>query len=218
MAAATSPVDICNLALDDLKQAPINSITTPVTNTEKVCARNYDNVRRECLFAHPWKFAITRIQLTPNTGTTPLFGYAYAYDLPTDYIRLVTVGDDYIGDLRTTFEVESNQLLAVAGDVTFDGTTKDVRYMRDVVDVTKFSPGFVTYLRLKLAIRMSNKFSVSPQVKTDLKDDFKDAATEARAVNGQESKIKRIQVSRTLMKRRALSSGVYATPYTVFDS
>lgn len=218
MAAPTSPVDICNLALDDLKQLPIKSIITPQSNTEQVCARNYDVTRRECLFSHPWKFAITRIQLTANPSTTPLFGYAYAYDLPIDYIRLVTVGDDYIGDLRTAFEIESNQLLAVAGDVVFDGTTKNVRYMRDVEDVTKFSPGFITYFRLKLAIRMSNKFNVSTQIKAGLKEDFSDAQTEARAVNGQESKIKRIQSSRTLMKRRGLPGGLYASAYTKFDS
>jgi len=218
MAAPASPEDICNLALDDLKQAPVNSITTPKTTTEYVCQRHYDAVRRECLFAHPWKFAITRILLTPNTSTKPPFGYAYAYDLPTDYIRLVTVGDDYIGDLRTEYEIESNQLLAVAGDLTFDGTTKYVRYMRDVVDVTKFSPGFVTYLRLKLAIRMSNKFSITQAIKQTLKDDFKDAETEARAVNGQERKPKRIQFSRTLTKRRGLPGGLYASKYTIFDS
>ncbi len=218
MAAPSSPEDICNLALDDLKQLPIKSITTPVSNTEQVCARNYDAARRECLFAHPWKFAITRVQLTPNLTTTPLFGYAYAYDLPTDYLRMITVGDDYLGDLRQQFEIESNQLLAVSGDVTFDGTTKDIRYMRDAVDVTKFSPGFVTYLRLKLAIRMSNKFNVSQQIKTELKADFQEAATEARAVNGQESRIKRIQFSRTLTKRRGLPGGIYASKYTIFES
>lgn len=218
MAVASSPEDICNLALDDLKQLPIKSITTPVSNTELICARNYDTIRRECLFDHPWKFAIKRIQLTPNPATTPLFGYAYAYDLPSDYIRLITVGNDYIGDLRTQYEIESNQLIAISGDVTFDGTTKDVRYMMDAVDVTKFSPGFVIYLRLKLAIRMSNKFNVSTQIKTGLKEDFAEVATTARAVNGQESRIKRIQFSRTLTKRRGLPGGLYASKYTVFES
>lgn len=218
MAAPSSPEDICNLALDDLKQLPIKSITTPNSNTEQVCARNYDAARRECLFAHPWKFAITRIQLTPNPVTPPLFGYLYAYDLPNDYIRLITVGDDYLGDLRQQYEIENNQILAISGDVVFDGTTKDVRYMRDITDVTKFSPGFVTYFRLKLAIRMSNKFNVSNQIKDSLRADFQEAATEARAVNGQESKVKRIQFSRTLSKRRGLPGGLYASKYTTFNS
>lgn len=218
MAAPSTPEDICNLALDDLKQLPIKSITTPNSSTEQLCARNYDATRRECLFAHPWKFAIKRDQWTPNLSTPPLFGYLYAYDLPNDYIRLITVGDDYLCDLRQQYEIENNQLLAVSGDVVFDGTTKDIRYMRDVIDVTKFSPGFITYFRLKLGIRMSNKFNVSPQIKAGLKDDFKDAETEARAVNGQESRIKRIQFSRTLSKRRGLPGGLYASKYTVFSS
>lgn len=218
MATPSTPEDICNLALDDLKQLPIKSITTPNSNTEQVCARNYDVTRRECLFAHPWKFAITRTQLTPNPNTAPLFAYLYAYDLPNDYIRMITVGDDYIGDLKQQYEIENNQLLAISGDVVFDGTTKNVRYMQDVVDVTKFSPGFITYFRLKLAIRMSNKFNVSTQIKAGLKEDFADAATEARSVNGQESRIKRIQQSRTIMKRRGLPGGIYASPYTKFDN
>lgn len=218
MAAPSTPEDICNLALDELKQLPIKSITTPVSTTEQICARNYDAIRRECLFAHPWKFAIKRDQWTPDPTTKPLFGYLYAYNLPNDYVRLVTVGDDYLGDLRQQFEIENNQLLAVAGDVVFDGTTKDVRYIKDVVDVTKFSPGFITYFRLKLALRMSNKFNVSQQIKSSIKDDFKDAEIEARAVNGQESKIKRIQFSRTLAKRRGIPGGIYASAYTKFSS
>lgn len=217
MPAAASATDVCNLALDDLKQLPIKSVDTPVSATEQICARNYDTIRRECLFAHPWKFAITRIQLAANTVAPP-FGYLYAYDLPSDYIRMITVGDDYLGNLDQHFEIENNQLLASRGDDTFDGSTKDVRYMRDVVDVTKFSPGFVTYFRLKLAIRLSNKFNVPASLKAGIKEDFREAETEARAVNGQESKIKRIQYSRVLNKRRGIQSDVFASKFTIFDS
>jgi len=218
MSAPTSEVDICNLILDELKQGPINSIETPVTKTEYILARNYDQLRRESLYAHPWKFAITRIELTPNPSTEPLFGYTYAYDLPTDYLRLITVGDDYIGDLRTEYEIENGQLLAVAGDVTFDGSTKLVRYMKDVTEVTKFSPGFIRYLVLRGAITLSNKFSVSPALKTDLKEDFERISTEAKAINGQERRPKKIQFSPLLSKRRGFPGGVFATKYTDFGS
>lgn len=229
MAAAQSPVDICNLALDDLKQRPIISITTPVSDTEFVCARNYDNTRREALFAHPWKFAITRIQLTPDVENSPLFGYQYAYNLPNDYIRMISVGNDYFGStLRKEREVESNQILIDAQDpwavvnncVTppnCNGQTLDLRYMRDVTDVTQMSPGFITYFRLLLAIRMSNKFSTSAVIKKGIMDDFAEVETAAKAINGQENRIKRIQVSRLMRKRRGLQAGTFASPYTVFD-
>lgn len=218
MATVTSPNDICNLALDDLKQSPIKNILTPTSNTEFIMARNYDPIRRECLTDHPWKFAIKRDQWTPNPTTVPLFGYANAYDVPVDYLRLITVGDDYLGNLKQAYEVENNQLLAVQGDTLFDGTTKDIRYLRDITDVTKFSPLFVIYFRLKLALRLANKFAISSSLKQSIKADFDEVAVTARAVNGQESKIKRIQYSRILTKRRGLQSDIWASKYTIFDN
>lgn len=217
MAVASSPEDICNLALDDLKQPPIKSIQTPSSTTEYICARRYDTVRRECLFAHPWKFAITRIQLTPDPTYVIPFGYAYAYAVPSDYLRIISKGNDYIGDMKSDYVIENNHILASSGDAIFTGTTIDVRYMKDVTDVSKFSPGFLTYFELKLALRLCNKFSVSTAIKTGLKDDFKEAETEARAINGMEGRIKRIQQSRILAKRRGLSSGTFASPLTIFN-
>lgn len=217
----TSPVDICNLALDELKQSPIKSISTPVSATEQICARRYDAVRQESLMAHPWKFAIKRITLTPNASTTPPFGYAYAYDLPNDYIRRVTIGDDYLGDLSRDFEIENGQILAPTGTATgasgTDPLTLYFRYIYDITDVAKFNPLFVAYLVLKLAVRMSNKFAISNQLKAAIKDDFKDCETEAKAVNGQERAPKRIQKSRLLTKRRGLPGGIWASKYTIFD-
>ena len=65
---------------------------------------------------------------------------------------------------------------------------------------------------------MSNKFSTSPALKKELKADFIEVQAAAKAVNGQENRIKRIQVSRLMRKRRGLQAGTFASPYTVFDS
>lgn len=216
----TSPVDVCNLALDELKQSPIKSISTPVSPTEQICARRYDAVRQEALMAHPWKFAIKRTTLTPNV-VAPDFGYAYAYDQPNDYIRLVTIGDDYLGDISRDFQVENGQFLLPTGTPT--GTTTDpltlyIRYIYDIQEVVKFSPLFISYLVLKLALRMSNKFAISSSLKASIKDDFKDVEIEARAVNGQERKPIRIQKSRLLTKRRGLPGSIWASKYTIFDN
>lgn len=215
----TSPVDICNLSLDELKQSPIKSIDTPTTATEQICARRYDAVRQESLMAHSWKFAIKRTTLTPNASTTPPFGYTYAYDLPNNYIRRVTIGNDYLGDLSRDFEIEDGQLLMPSGTTTeVNSTTVDFRYIYDITDVTKFNPLFVAYLVLKLALRMSNKFAISSALKQAIKDDFKDIEIEAKAVNGQERVPKRIQYSRLLQKRRGLPGGIWASKYTDFGN
>lgn len=116
MARPSSSVDICNLSLDYLKQQPINSITTPVTNSELIFARWYDIERQAALRAHTWKFAIKRTPLVVNPLTPPPFGYQYAFDLPNDYIRKVTIGNDYDGDLKQRLEIEGGQVLADGGD------------------------------------------------------------------------------------------------------
>lgn len=218
----STSVHICNLALDELKQSPIKSIDTPVSATEQICARRYDAVRQECLAAHPWKFAIKRATLTPNLSTTPPFGYLYAYDQPNDYIRLVTIGDDYLGDISRNFQVESGQLLLPTGTSTgvagSSPLTLYLRYIFDLTDVTKMTPLFISYFILKLALRMSNKFAISNQLKAAIKDDFRDCETEAKAINGQERVPTRIQRSRLLTKRRGLPGGIYASKYTEFDN
>lgn len=54
-----SPTDICNLALDILKQENIDDIDDTDDNLAVLCARHYDDVRRQVLRAHPWNFAKT---------------------------------------------------------------------------------------------------------------------------------------------------------------
>lgn len=217
MARVTSPVEICNLALDMLKQAPINSIETPVTQSEYVMARWYDTVRQECLRSHPWKFAITRAVLTPDLSATPPFGYAYAYNLPSDYIRLISIGDDYIDNIKRLYEVENYQLLLASSDDTTDGSTIYVRYLYDATEVTKFDPLFIMYLTLQLALNLVNKFSISTAIQQKLEAAYLDVETKARAVNGQDKGPKRIQRSKILTKRRGLPGGVFASKYTEFS-
>lgn len=217
MARPTAPIDICNLALDEIKQNPINSIDTPVTSNEFTCRRWYDPTRAECLAQHPWKFATIRTILTPDPTATPDFGYAYAYNLPTDYIRLVTLGDDYLSDLKREYEIENGQILTAAGNSTTDSTSLYTRYVYDIQQVPKFSPLFVKYFVLQLALNMATKFSTSPTIKNQIRDEYKDIEMQAKAVNGQDRRPKRIQFSRILTKRRGLPGGVYASKYTIFD-
>lgn len=217
MARPVSQEDICNLALDDLKQSPITSITTPRSAIELACARHYDQARAEALEAHPWKFATKRVDLTPDSSEIIPFGFTYAYQLPSDYIRLVSIGDDYLRDFKRDYQIEDGYLLLPSGNDA-DGTTLYVRYVYDVTTVGLFSPLFVRYLAKRLALNMSNKFTISTSLKQLLKEDFTAIETEAKSVNGQNRPPIRIQRSRVMTKRRGLPGGVFASKYTEFDS
>ena len=228
MSRPNSDVDICNLSLDHLKQSPISSITTPVTNTEYIFKRWYDIERQSALRSHPWKFATLRVCLTPDLTLPPPFGYQYAYKLPNDFIRKVSIGDDYLKDMRMDHVIENGYILAPSGSSAAfptvegvdpaDGTTLFLRYVYDCVTVAKMDPLFISFFALRLAIRLAPKFSISAAMGTELKNQYDEVNTEARSVNGQDAPIKRIQQSRTLTKRRGLPGGIFATKYTIFDS
>ena len=220
----TSAEDICNLSLDLLKQSPISSIKTPVTNTEFIMSRWYDTVRMSALRAHPWKFATKRVTLTPNLSTPPPFGFTYAYDLPNDFIRMITMGDDYLGDLKIERVLENGQLLTPSGsggimpNDSQNNATLFFRYVYDCTDVNKFDQCFANYFALRLALKLAAKFSISVALGRDIKALMEEAEVEAKTVNGQDSPVKRIQNSRLLTKRRGLPGGIYASKYTVFES
>ena len=221
MPKPSSSVDMCNLSLDFLKQSPINSIDSPITTAEYVMARWYDMERMAALRAHPWKFATKRVLLAPNLSTPPPFGFAYAYDLPVDYIRKLTLGDDYVGGLRLAHVIEDGQILAPSGNTgsaSEDSTTLYLRYIYDCTDVNKFDSLFVKYFALLMAVDLSTKFAISASLARNLGVAFEEINTLARAVNGQDAPIKRVQYSKLLTKRRGLPGGIYASKYTIFET
>ena len=228
MARPNSPEDICNLSLDFLKQAPLASIQTPVTTTELIFSRWYDIERQSALRSHPWKFATKRTLLTPDPLTTPPFGYLYAYNLPNDFIRMISIGDDYLRDNRMDHVVENGQILAPSGssgqfpntqgqDPT-DTQTLYLKYVYDIIAVSSFDSLFIKYLALQLAMSLSTKFAISAALGKNIESMFEDVQTKARSANGQDSPIQRIQQSRILTKRRGLPGGIFASKYTVFDT
>ncbi len=111
MSAPNSSVDICRLALDLLKQtAVVSNIVNPTTTEEKVCARWYDATRRALLRKHFWVFARSRAAISRDSETPP-FGYADAYKLPNDFLRLHFIGDDTLNNYVKDYEIEGRQIL-----------------------------------------------------------------------------------------------------------
>ncbi len=215
MAAPTSPVAICNLALDHLKQGTVTNIEAPTTTTAVICARWYDTTRRAVLRKHTWSFAKTRRSLSRNS-TAPSFGYADAYNLPNDFVRLRSIGDDSIGDykqLTQPYEIEGDQILINNNE----GDSLDITYIKDEILVTKFDPLFVDLLAVELALRMSYKFTLKNTVIVRLNEMATILRAEAKSVNGQDRPPRRVERSKYRRARRSLTSNV-AGPITVFPA
>ncbi len=66
MASTRTVTDICNLALDILKEAPIAAFDTDTTAVARWMRRNYAETRDAELREHPWRFAIKRRTIYPT--------------------------------------------------------------------------------------------------------------------------------------------------------
>lgn len=195
----TTDVHICNLALDRFGQDEIASINPPASQNEVICARHYDQVRRKCLRKYIFNFAKKYLSLTKSATKVPAFGYTSAYPLPTDFIRLLTLGDVTIGDVTPPglFELSEGYIFT---DVA-DGGTLNLSYIFDSKVISTYDSLFIDVFVLELAASMSVKFTNKPSVKADLRRDLEDAQMAAAAVAGQEKPPQRIQNSRILTAR-----------------
>jgi hypothetical protein len=143
----SSPADICNLALAHLGEAPITSLDED-TLAARACALHYETTRDELLRSHRWNFASARAVLS-RLEAIPAFGWAYAFALPTDFLRALDVNDEEAGDLTSgEWQIEGRNLLTDWDEVS-------LVYIRQIEDVSQFDALFVQAFALKLAVYLS---------------------------------------------------------------
>lgn len=200
MSNPVDEIDICNLALDHLKQAPIVNIESPTTEVEALMARQYPQARRAALRIHPWNFASFRTQLTASSDYTPVVGYTHAFRKPGDFIRLLSRIDADGLPMSTEYDLEGPYILMDADD---DGTLY-IRYTRDIEDPGEFDPLFIDYLAINLALRVSSKFSGSEARATALREMLVTIKNDARAIDGQERPPRKIERSAFIQARRGI--------------
>lgn len=203
--AAPPPKDevaICNLALARLGQDRINSIESPTTHPEDICALHYPMTRRRLLRGpRIFGFAKKLAALTVDSGTTPDFGYEAAFQLPNDYLRLLSLGD-YTINAHTPvdlYDIVGNHIYTDEED---DTDQINISYIFDETRVARWDSIFVNLMRLELARDMSYAFTLRASLIRQLDEELKDVRLEAGAVSGQENPPRRIQRSRVRDVRR----------------
>lgn len=80
-----SEVEICNLALSNIRAGSINSLDESSVQAQQ-CKLKYGILRDRCLRETAWQFnrKIRALALT----TTEIFGWAYAYSYPVDCLKI----------------------------------------------------------------------------------------------------------------------------------
>jgi len=87
---ALSALALCSRALIKIGAAPITSFDEGTVEAE-VAANLYPSTRDALLSAYPWSFATAQAAL-PRLATDPVADFAYAFQLPADFLRALSAG------------------------------------------------------------------------------------------------------------------------------
>lgn len=177
---AASETAIVNSALAKVGAQRILSLDD---NNEraKIMKEQYNKVRDELLFDHPWRFAITRVELAEVTPV-PTFQWAHKFQLPTDCLRVIET-DLPKGDMH--WAVEDRFLMCQYDTVM-------IAYIKQVTDVSKFSPGFSELLAIKLAADVAYSLTQSSTLRDSLLQEYNMKIREQRTFSAQETAGRRV--------------------------
>lgn len=198
MSAPNSATDICNLSLDHIKTDNISDVASPSNDQGRACMRWFETTKRAILRRHTWNFATKRVTLAP-LGTDPAFEYSNHYQLPNDYLRLVSINGQPVSQVDCT--VEDKKLLIN------EATSVNLVYVYDHSNFHRWDPLAIDVLSYALALRIGRPLGVSPNDLKLLKEMLDDLWMEAEAVDGQERPPVRVEYSRALRARRGFTHG-----------
>lgn len=170
-----SEVDICNLALQRLGAKTITALTDDSVNARE-CNRVYAHARDSELRAHPWSFARKRAQLAASS-TAPAFEYARAFDLPSDFLRLLPNNGRLGQVVQDDLQIESGQIL------TNDGAPLNIIYIARITDPNTFDQGFIDLLVARVAFDLCEKITQSTKKFEIMNLQYQEAKATARRVN-----------------------------------
>lgn len=172
-----SIVGLCNRALVAIGAETITAITDGGNNAN-ACNEVYEDARDEMLRAHPWNFAVARAKLG-RLAEAPAFGFRYAYQLPSDWLRTISVHGDEAGVATVRHKHEGRAIHSDAADIY-------LRYIRRITDVNMMDAMFRTALSIRIALDVVDRVAHSESKVARVAKQFEQALRAAKSVDSQE--------------------------------
>lgn len=212
MAKFTTDIDICNDAISRIGGKPIHSIEDPTTYTEQLCSSMYIKNRQIVLRSAVWNFAKCIKPIAKSDET--LKGFSGVYPLPNDFVRFLGVQNmDLMGG-------ETDRYMLADRKIYLKDSAPDsinLIYIKDVSDVAKFDALFIEAFSLRLAYNLQFALTGKNTTSQRLYEEYLEALTIAKMIDGQEQKPIRVQRSKWLAKRRRFGVGQYATKERYYE-
>lgn len=133
--------NIVNVGLRRIGATPIVSLTDGSASAN---AANdvYTEIRDDMLRQHPWNFATFRVKLA-QSSTAPVFEFDFAYPLPSDWLRTISVHNNDAGHSTVIYKMEN---VANVRSIVASSDQLWLRYVAQITDPNLMPPDFRTAL------------------------------------------------------------------------
>ena len=172
-----SVIGICNSALIKLGATTIMSLDEQSRNAN-LCKEQYEKLRDELLRSHTWNFATSRAKLA-RLALPPAFGPSYAFQLPADFLRALSVLGDAAATAEVEYRIEGRRLLA-------DREAIWLRYVRAVTDPNEMDAAFREALAWRMAVDLALPITQSSTVLSEMREGLTRAVLGARSIDALE--------------------------------
>lgn len=132
---ATDQLAIYNIALAAIGERSLTSVTEnrePRRLLDEIWDRGGGAIRY-CLEQGLWNFAMRAVQLDASTSISPSFGYTYAFDIPTDLVRIGQIAaGEYFTEPMTRYEIEGAYIYADIDPIYLRYVSDDTSWGNDL--------------------------------------------------------------------------------------
>lgn len=157
---AITRLGLYNIALAAIGERSLDSLSEdvePRRYLDEIFTRGNGAVRY-CLEQGHWNFALRAVALDASSNVEPAFGFSFAFERPSDFVRLNMIsGDENFSDPLGRFEPEGNYIQADIDPIYLRYISDDASFGGDFsLWPESFSLWVGHYLATQLAPRIKN--------------------------------------------------------------
>lgn len=188
-------IEICNLALTHLGQAPIISFEDPNNRVEELCGIHYPLVRDVIVESRMWTFATVRARI--ETTQKDEWGAQYLHNVPEDWLKVFRayrrVNVTGKGP-QANWVMEGNKILSDEKILYIWGVIR-------ITDPSTFPPMVVSTMAERLASDMCVTITENRRLKNDLLKAHEKSLNEASSRDGGQGRSEIIESNRLIGAR-----------------
>lgn len=181
----TSKLTIYNGALTVLGERELKDLEENLEPRHKLDTI-WDNDMVDRVLQHgQWNFANRAVELQASTTTTPSFGYQFAFDKPSDYIRLLGIAsDEYFTNPLTRYSDEAAWWFTDLEMIFVKYVSNDIQFGQDY---SLWPENFTEYVEHYMAFKVAPRLTGLKFDSDDLEKKMNRRLLDAKSTDAMES-------------------------------